>query len=79
MLTFWHVPRMVLSWSMYADVGVLLGCRGMLDRPGLAGSHSEGFSVDRVRRAVYCWQHTRVSVADPSNLMVASHGHDPRH
>jgi hypothetical protein len=24
--TFWHVPRMVLSWSMHADVG-MLGCR----------------------------------------------------
>ena len=24
--TFWHVPRMVLSWSMHADVGVPCGC-----------------------------------------------------
>ena len=28
---------------------------------------------------LYCWRHTRVPVADPSHLMVASHGHDPRH
>ena len=40
--TFWHVPRMVLSWSMRADVGGV-GC------PDLGGSPSRASGeVDRV-------------------------------
>ena len=50
-----------------------------LDVPLFGRKPFEGFSVDRVKRAIHCWRHTRVPVADPSNLMVASHGHDPHH
>ena len=42
--TFWHVPRMVLSWSMHADVG-MLGCRvAAVGCPKPVGSPSEGFA-----------------------------------
>ena len=54
---------------------------GVLDRPDLGGSPSRASGeVDRVN-GQHCAGDTRVGAlaVDPYHLMVASHGHDPRH
>jgi hypothetical protein len=70
---------MVLSWSMHGTEGADVG---MLGVPDLVGSLSEGFR-EWIEQAV-CIALVTHGLAlglavDPYHLMVASHGHDPRH
>ena len=71
----WHVPGYIPR-----------ACIWMLDVRGLEGRSVEpsgtlGRRESRASSGLYCAGNTRVDAlaVDPYHLMVASHGHDPRH